>query len=433
MLGTLLIKDFRRTLRNPWPWLMNLSLPIAITALIGFAFGGRGGTSDGEVRIKFAVVDEDKSFLSGALRSMFSQGEAGARLDPVFVERVEALRVLRENQISAILIIPTNFTKQYLQGESGLKLEVIKNPAQTYLPAIIEEMAEVAVTGLNAISRNLNSEFPALRAATTNADWNVEVVMETVRKIGSRIKTARAYLDPPLVSYGKEVKEKKAAEGNAPASSPKPVKEKSMITSVFGYILPGMASAFLLFIADQSMRDFHREIRMKTLDRQRTVGVGSGMLIASKIIFTALTVALAGAILFAGGSLIFGIDWGRPGLLALALIGYSLFAAGFLSALIATAPGERRTEVMNSMVLFAVAFTGGSYLPSDNFPPFMRENIVPLMPNHWLIQTARTLQNESADYHGPLMVVLQLAVAGIVLGVIAAFVINRRVTAGARA
>src|SRR4051812_33637256 len=106
MLGVLIQKDFRRTLRNPWPWLLNLALPLAITALVGFAFGGRGGSGAGEIRIKFAVVDEDRSFLGGALRSMLTQGEAGARLDPIFVDRTEALRVLRDNQISAILVMP---------------------------------------------------------------------------------------------------------------------------------------------------------------------------------------------------------------------------------------------------------------------------------------------------------------------------------------
>jgi ABC-type multidrug transport system permease subunit len=429
MLGTLIAKDLRRTLRNPWPWLLNLALPIAITAMIGFAFGGRGSSGNGEVRIKFAVVDEDKSFLSGALRSMLTQGEAGARLEPVFLDRAEALRVLRENEISAIIAIPTNFTSKYLQGEAGLKLEVIKNPAQGYLPAIIEEMAGVAVTGLNAIARNLTSEFPALRAATTNTDWNVEVVMDSMRKIGSRIKTARAYLDPPLVSYSKDVADKKK-EGETVTT---PTKPKSTIVSVFAYILPGMASAFLLFIADQSMRDFHREIRMKTLDRQRTVGVGAGMLITSKIVFTALTVFIAGAILFAGGSVVFGIHWVHPDLLMLALAGYSLFAAGFLAALIAAAPSERRAEALNSMLLFAIAFMGGSYLPSDNFPTFMREKVCPLMPNHWLIESVRTMQFPNTNYLEPLQVVLQLALVGIVMGIIAAVVINRRVTAGARA
>ena len=41
------------------------------------------------------------------------------------------------------------------------------------------------------------------------------------------------------------------------------------------------------------------------------------------------------------------------------------------SAVAALAPSERRVDVLNSMLLFGIAFLGGSYLPADNFPRFM--------------------------------------------------------------
>jgi ABC-type multidrug transport system permease subunit len=459
MLGILLAKDFRRTLRNPWPWVLNLALPIAITAVIGFVFGtGRGGGSgDKDIRIKFAVVDEDQSLLSGALRSALTQGDAAKRLDPVFTERAEALRILRENEISAIVIVHTNFTKDYLQGKANA-LEVIKNPAQSYFPAIIEEMANVAGTALDVVARNFTSEFPKIQAATTN-NWDLDALTDTMTVLRDRIKTARVYLDPPLVSYTKDIagkkeiglektvsakseiktaqtelpKEEKTSQQKLEDAKVKEQRPKSMLVTVFGYILPGMASAFLLFIADQSMRDFHREIRMKTFDRQRTAGASAGLYIAGKIIFTMLSVFLASVFLFAGGSLVFGIDWGRPEMLALACLGYSLFAAGFLALLSALAPSERRIEALNSILLFSFAFVGGSYLPSDNFPKFMRENITPLTPNHWLIETARALQNRPTEFAGPLVVMAKLAVLGVILGAVAGFVINRRLNAPMRA
>ena len=57
MLWTLLIKDLRRVWHNPWPYLINLALPLCITALIGLVFGPstQGG---GLGQIKLAVVDE---------------------------------------------------------------------------------------------------------------------------------------------------------------------------------------------------------------------------------------------------------------------------------------------------------------------------------------------------------------------------------------
>jgi ABC-type multidrug transport system permease subunit len=104
-----------------------------------------------------------------------------------------------------------------------------------------------------------------------------------------------------------------------------------------------------------------------------------------------------------------------------------------MAALSALAPSERRVDVLNSMLIFSIAFLGGSYLPADNFPRFMREHISVLMPNYWLIESMRALQRGDADYIAPLLVVAKLTIAGAILGLISAIVIERRLTSGARA
>ena len=40
MLWTLLIKDLKRARHNPWPYLLNLALPLCITALRGYLTSG---------------------------------------------------------------------------------------------------------------------------------------------------------------------------------------------------------------------------------------------------------------------------------------------------------------------------------------------------------------------------------------------------------
>jgi hypothetical protein len=75
LLLTLLKKDLIRARRNPWVILINLAMPVLITALIAVAFGGSSsGKSMGT--IKLAIIDEDDSPLSNFFRSAFEQGEA---------------------------------------------------------------------------------------------------------------------------------------------------------------------------------------------------------------------------------------------------------------------------------------------------------------------------------------------------------------------
>ena len=90
MLRVLLAKDLRRALRNPLPWLINLIVPLAMTALVGLVFGGHSD-SGALGRIRFAVVDEDKTVLSDFLRGAANQGEGGKYLEPVFMEREDGV------------------------------------------------------------------------------------------------------------------------------------------------------------------------------------------------------------------------------------------------------------------------------------------------------------------------------------------------------
>src|SRR5271157_2314655 len=112
MLGILLTKDLRRARRNPLPWLINLIVPLIMTALIGLVFGGNseGGALG---RIRFALVDEDQSALSDFLRGAGNQKQGSQFLDPVVMERAEAMREINASRLSAVLIIPTNFMSHY--------------------------------------------------------------------------------------------------------------------------------------------------------------------------------------------------------------------------------------------------------------------------------------------------------------------------------
>jgi hypothetical protein len=84
------------------PLLINLLIPLCVTALVGWRLA--------EVRQRrfgphpFAVVDEDKTILSDFLRGSANQGEGGKYLEPVFLEREEALRQINDNKISAVLV-----------------------------------------------------------------------------------------------------------------------------------------------------------------------------------------------------------------------------------------------------------------------------------------------------------------------------------------
>lgn len=434
MLRVLLAKDLRRAWRNPLPWLINLALPLCITGLIGLAFAGKSD-SGALGRIRFAVVDEDDSVLTGFLRGAANQGEGGKFLEPVFLEREAALRLINDNKISAVLIIPTNFTRHYLTGSEAVSLELIKNPVESIHPAVLEELLGATVTALNAVARNFQSEFPEWREVF-EGKRNYREVSALIERAGDKLEAAKLYLNPPLVTYTKGTRnetEPTAQPDGGKAEAAKGGKSKTESAfNLFGYLLAGMTAMFLLFLASNGMGDLLRELRQRTFERYHTLQQDLLSFVAGKVVFTVVMLLVCAAVMLGGGGLLFRIQWQNPLALVILTLGYAGFAAGLMAFLTALLPGERRGDALYSIVGMALGLAGGCAFPPQQLPGFLRDHITPLLPSFWFTDTVRNLEfgGTTTPWMG---VALKLAVVTAALIALAAFLFRRRFKAGLRA
>jgi len=428
MLRVLLAKDLRRTWRNPLPWLINLIVPLAMTALLGMVFGG--GSDGGALgRIRFAVVDEDKSVLSDFLRGSASQDRGGKYLEPVFMDRADALKLVNENKISAVLIIQTNFMRNYLTARAPVKLELIKNPAESIHPAVLEELLGAVTTLLNAVSRNFNSEFPEWQLVFEGHE-DYHKVSLLIDRMGDKLKAAKKFINPPLVGYEKDegattnAVVQSGGKGAAPKNSDR--------ANIFAYLLVGLSGMFLLFLGQNAMTDLHREVRKRTFERYRTMHQRLWPFVAGKVVFAMVILLLCSTIMLGGGGLIFHIAWQRPFVLAALAMAYAGFTAALFAVLVALVPDERRAGVLNNLAGVALGLAGGCAFPPQQLPGFIRDHVTPLMPSHWFVETARDVQFNAAA-GGWEIAVMKIALTGAVLLVVAVMLFRRRFKSGLRA
>ena len=420
MLRTLLAKDLRRAWRNPVPWLISLGVPFVITGLIGLAFGP-ASSGGGVGRIKLGLVDEDDTALTHFLRGALTQEEAGKYVEPHFLSRADALAQIDANKLAAVVIIPAGFTRDYLTADRPVKLELVKNPAESVHPAMVEEMMATLVTGLNAISRNLQADFPEWRAVF-NGDHDIDLraVGRLLENAGDRLHVARGYL-PPLVTY-----EKQTLPGQ-PAST----LGGGEARGIFAYLILGMAAMFLLFMADNAMRGLYREVGLHTLERFRTLHEGLGIFITGKVLVALVIVAIGAVILLGGGTLVFGFEWRHPAILALLVVSYALFGAGLMGFIAALAGDERRADRFNNLAVMILALAGGCMFPPEQLGSFLRDHVTPLMPTGWFVSAARGLQ-----FGGPtaawLVAAVKLGVLGALLIAASALLFRRRLAKGVR-
>lgn len=437
MLHVLLAKDLRRAWRNPIPVLINLALPLCITALIALAFGEKKqDLSLG--RIRLAIVDEDDSVLTAVLRSAVTRRTALDHLDPLFVDRAAALRLIERGEVAGIVAIPTNFSHDFFKGEPAVALELIKNPAQSVHPAVLDEAAGAVVTALDALARN----FP-----WQEEKFDYQRASRMVQEIGRRFdKTNQTYFafvtyeknepgPPPatLTNHPSTNVMATQATTNIASAIPKQKSEKARAPdlSIFGYILVGMAAMFLLFIASNTMTDLQRELRFRTFERFHTMRDRLLPFIVSKVLFALVLLLICSAIMIVGGQLSFGIHWTRPFELALMTISYACFAVGMMALLGALVPGERRSSTLNDMAGMFLSLAGGAMFPVRQLPAFLRDHVSPQLPTYWYVETARELQAGNTNISW-LLPCAKLLALGLVLIIAATWLYRRRFRSGLR-
>ena len=149
----LVLNDLKRDWKRPWSILLLLSLPILLSLLLAGVFGGKGGKA-AMPTVHVAILDQDKDMLTGILRSLPAQGDAAKQLRLHFVEqREEGLRLLEKSEVSALIVLPRNMTRDLLAGRTN-SIELYENPAQQVLPKIVRQGVSLLAVGLSGAAEN---------------------------------------------------------------------------------------------------------------------------------------------------------------------------------------------------------------------------------------------------------------------------------------
>lgn len=420
MFRALLAKDFARARRNPLPWLINLLVPIMVVAIIGMAFGGAVNKERMLGRVRFAVVDEDNTIVSRFLRGGLNQDKAARQLEPVLMERTPALAELKDNTLSAVVVIPPGFTEDFLANRP-VTFELIKNPAESIKPTLLEEGLGAVATVLEALGRNFAPDLAELRSAL-DGKLDRQARSAVFKRWIDRIEELAPLVEAPLIGYTKPEPAKSNGAGEAKPDGG---------FNLFGHLLLGMAAMFLLFIGSVGMGDLHREIELRTLARFQTLHVSLLPFIGAKVVFAGLMLLLCSAILFGGGALAFGVSWHHPMELAVLATAYALCVTGLMAVLVAWIPDQRRADAVRSMVAMLLGMAGGCAFPVEQMPEAFRRFVMPLLPTHWFVSTARLLEYGGGGLWWP--AAMKLAFVGFALLALSAAVFRRRFAKGGRA
>ena len=421
----IMLKDLRRRWRAPLAPLIMLAFPFIFSGLIALAFGTGGHGS--APRFKVALVDEDGGLVSQFVRGAFGQKQVSQFLDVTQTDLPQAMRLIERNRTGGAIVIPKGFSQAVLERRP-CQLRVIRNPASAIGAAAVEETAAFlallleGATGvmaeplarIRAMAQGPSTpgpDEPGLSGAPPDAS-----IAEIAVMVNHRMRSIGRFVYPPAIYLRKP--EARAAE---PAGS--------QFLAIFNAVLPGMAAFALFFMALGLMVDIFRERTAGTLGRQLTAPVRVQEVVLGKILAT----MAVGLIVVAGMALVGGLLLGARadlGAFALLCVTFLLAVTGFVALLYSFARNEQQGGTITSMALMIMAFLGGSFIPLDAMPPFVKV-IAPLTLNYWAIQGFQTLLVSGGgigEILTPLVVFLLVGVVSVAVG---GFVLQRRLAQGA--
>lgn len=364
-------KDLRQRLRDRTAYIVGIVAPLVLAGLISLAFGRSGF----DFSATFAVVDEDGGQLAHAfVDDMLGDPQLG---DVVTVrtvsDRVEAVRLTRNSDVAAAIIVPAGYTAAATAGEP-LPLEVVRSADKVIGADVAVAIAEGFTAKVSAVRLSVATGLAAGAGGRTPEQLAVEA----------------AHLEPAV-----SVAERSAERADVPAAA---------------QYAPGMGVFFMFFVVGMGARSLVAERKAGTLSRLLAAPVRPMSLLAGKA-GAALVMGIAslGAMAVASTFLL-QMSWGDPVAAGLVIVSVVLAATGITALILTLARTEQQAQLYMSIVTMGLALLGGNFVSLDRAPELLRRLSL-LTPNGWALRAFRDL---TVDHGGPGSV---LPALGAILGV----------------
>jgi ABC-2 type transport system permease protein len=335
-------KDLRQRLRDRSALVMGFLAPVAVAALISFAF------SDTSFHATVAVVDGDRGPLATAFTTYLDAPELREVIDVTRAGSVaDARRQIEDGDADAGLVIPPDFSSA---AQGGM------TPPITVLSSVDFPLA-TEVTG--SIAKSFVAQLNADRLAVATA-----VAAGAPTNIESLTAEAAALRLPEQV-------ELRAAGSKS-------------VTPI-NYFAPGMAIMFMFFAIGFGARSYALERQGGTLDRITAAPLRPIAVLAGKALATFVYgVASLGTVALVT-SLVFGADWGPPLAVAALVVAMALTLVCLTMLVIAATRTDRQADGLASILAFGLALLGGNFVYIGAAPPVVH-TLALFTPNGWALR-----------------------------------------------
>ncbi|NIK59123.1 ABC transporter permease [Kribbella shirazensis] len=364
-------KDLRQRFRDRSALILGFVAPIAVAALMSFAFSGVES-----FHADVAVIDNDRGRIATALRTALT----GPELSGVLTVReaddeAQARRMIDDGAAGAALVIPAGFSAAAV-GDEPIGLRVLADPDEPLQAEVARAVADAYVTQLNAGRLSVHT---ALAAGVP-------------RSRGDELAAAVAGLRLPE------------------SLESRPTGHRQLTTA--SYYAPAMGIMFVLFAIGFTARSYFIEGRSGTLERIGAAPLRRGTVLLGKSLAVFVYSVVSLGTLAVVSSVAFDARWG-PLLPAAALIvAMSTVLVALTTLVVAVARTERQADGFATIITFVLLLLGGNFVLISQAPEALRR-LALLTPNGWALRGFTDLATGAAATSAitPVLILLGMAAA----------------------
>jgi ABC-2 type transport system permease protein len=408
------LKDLTRSLRSRTIYFFAIGLPIITALLFYFAFSGLH-EDDGELDLpvtEVVIVNLDKpqsefGFFSAGeiLVDFLTSDELSSVMHPREIES-EALAkdAIDAQEAGVAIVIPDEFTSKAFDPEGKVDITIYQDPTLTIGPAIVRSIVSQFVDGFAGAVITADVVSNQLEAR------GIEVSQRILQEVSQDYST-----------WAQSFAQTQSEGGHMYLSLEAPPtgrESTDLRTQLITQMMSGMLIFYSFFTGANVAQSILQEEEEGTLPRLFTTPTSRAIILGGKFITVFITTAGQIIVTLLATTVMFGIEWGNPSLLAIAIFALVLLSSSFGIFIMSFLKTVRQAGPVMGVVLTMSGMAGGLFTSAMPSLPAAFDIVTLFTPQGWNHKLWK-LAIESAGLEEmlmPFLVVLLLAITFFVSG-----------------
>ncbi|HHW31687.1 MAG TPA: ABC transporter permease [Clostridiaceae bacterium] len=295
-----------------------------------------------------ALVDEENSLESRMLLNQFIESEAIQDLVTIFkADENEAMNMLKDGKVAAVVIIPEGFVKSVSEGENK-PFRVIADSRKPLQADIIKNFMQSYADIVSASQNGIMTAYVYYKKAASSEKFYNEKYADVVTKFSLKALSSGRIFEEKKVSYIPDVTQ-------------------------YEYFIAALLVVFIMFSGIMGIKFTANEKQLGIRSRLEISPMSAAEFILARFLTVFIISILQFASIIIPGSIFFNIYLSTSPLLMILLFIIIVFTVSACAVFVATiSPSPATADLAGSLGTLLMAVVGGSIYPLTAMPDFIK-------------------------------------------------------------